>query len=381
MKAAILTAALAGLAFGQARYPGTLDPVPAIVDESWGTFLFKPDPARPGVAWAGTMPEVGVRVAVVEPAEGPATLEADADRDGRFSAMVPFEPAAGRSGVRSACFETAIPGKSFARVPACVRIGNRAKTVHPDGARTLDLGVFPWVTATVQVGARRVQVGYEYDLRKDRVLPSDGWLGMHEARDGPVEFRGHSPEVDCSDRERVVFRVGDVYLSTESVDLKSRRVVLRSHPAADYIRVELTPGTAMPDLAFDDLAGKAGSLSEYRGRYLLIDVWSPGCGPCLGEFGLLKAALARFEARGFAILGLLGEAEAGSARRVEAENRLTWRTAASPAAVRFAKKRLRVASWPTHVLLDPQGRIVSADPAELRGEGLSITLDRLLPVR
>ena len=384
MKALRLALAILSLApvAAQSLYTGALDPKLSIVSYSWGTFLFHPATAAqlralPGDshpennAWSGIVPEFAVPVIIAEP-----TLYADVARDGKFATAVPLEPDLKERTTSSACFDVPLESRNFSTAPVCVRL--RAGTSHRDGSRSVDLAVFPWVTGTVAIGPRRIQIGYEYDRRHDSVDPLEGWLGLREAREGAVDFRDHSPEVAYAEKETVVFRAGDLYLSTESADLARRRVVLRTHPAHDYIRVELVPGATLPSLHFTDLNGRAGSLRAYRGKYLLIDVWTPTCAPCLAEFDLLKDTLARFGGGKFALLGLLGEAGQADARRVEREHGLTWPTAASPRSVDYAFKRLRIASWPTHILLDPQGRIVSAAADDLRGEALVRTLERLL---
>ena len=36
-----------------------------------------------------------------------------------------------------------------------------------------------------------------------------------------------------------------------------------------------------PDLNFTDSAGKAQKLSQFRGKYVIIDLWATWCQPCL----------------------------------------------------------------------------------------------------
>ena len=36
-----------------------------------------------------------------------------------------------------------------------------------------------------------------------------------------------------------------------------------------------------PDLSFTDHAGKAQKLSQFRGKYVIIDLWATWCQPCL----------------------------------------------------------------------------------------------------
>jgi cytochrome c biogenesis protein CcmG/thiol:disulfide interchange protein DsbE len=58
------------------------------------------------------------------------------------------------------------------------------------------------------------------------------------------------------------------------------------------------PVTELPKLA----GGGAGSLTDYRGRWVLVNVWASWCGPCRGE----SPALERFSERNRSALTVLG---------------------------------------------------------------------------
>lgn len=47
-------------------------------------------------------------------------------------------------------------------------------------------------------------------------------------------------------------------------------------------------GDEMADANFFDINGNTKSLSDYSGKYMLLDFWSSGCGPCLMAFPEMK---------------------------------------------------------------------------------------------
>ena len=160
-------------------------------------------------------------------------------------------------------------------------------------------------------------------------------------------------------------------------------VVLRSHPASEYQRIELQIGAEVPDFAFTDFDGKARKLSEFRGKYVLLDFWGSWCGPCVADIPHLKEAYEKYRSRRFEIIGMDEDKELEKVKKFVAEKGMTWPQATTESIGELAKKRFRVTAYPTLVLLDPNGKIVSLsrkDQMPLRGEKLLETLDKVLPM-
>mgnify|MGYP003057865721 CR=1 FL=1 len=52
-------------------------------------------------------------------------------------------------------------------------------------------------------------------------------------------------------------------------------------------------GDEMADGDLYDLDGNVRHLSEFKGKYILLDFWSQGCGPCLQSLPELEEASVR----------------------------------------------------------------------------------------
>lgn len=63
------------------------------------------------------------------------------------------------------------------------------------------------------------------------------------------------------------------------------------------------PPTPASALRFTDLAGKPRDLSEWRGRWVLVNFWATWCAPCLSEIPLLMDAQEAYADRGLQIVG------------------------------------------------------------------------------
>lgn len=75
----------------------------------------------------------------------------------------------------------------------------------------------------------------------------------------------------------------DDFISTAGTDsLKTELTKLRE------MKENLSPGNAAPAFSCQDTEGKIRTLSEFRGKYVYIDVWATWCKPCLYEAPFLS---------------------------------------------------------------------------------------------
>jgi thiol-disulfide isomerase/thioredoxin len=59
-----------------------------------------------------------------------------------------------------------------------------------------------------------------------------------------------------------------------------------------------------PEFTVKDLEGHDVSLSEYKGKVVLVNFWATWCGPCLTEIPWLIELQQKYASRGFVILGV-----------------------------------------------------------------------------
>lgn len=67
-------------------------------------------------------------------------------------------------------------------------------------------------------------------------------------------------------------------------ETRGRDVNASASPPAVLDKMQLTEGApAAPAVTFYDAEGKALSLNDFRGRYVLVNLWATWCGPCINE--------------------------------------------------------------------------------------------------
>ncbi len=91
-------------------------------------------------------------------------------------------------------------------------------------------------------------------------------------------------------------------------------------------------GVGRPAPAFfgQTLDGETLTLSDFRGRPVIVNFWGPSCVPCRDEFKLFIDALKRHEADGLALVGILMFDPPAPARDFIAATGATWPTIDDP---------------------------------------------------
>jgi len=347
-----------------------------------------PEPVTQGAeVFEGTLwgPFRGTAVALVTPPGGVPYAYVDRNGNTALEAneRVTFQASAERPGMEATTrMRLPIECGSFQEMPVDLMLMG----LSPAGDRTRRALAHSaaWIIGgTVPIDGRQVRVGYSYSCDTGAVDPRNGFIGLDENGDGQIDWSGRSMENARADDETIVFRVGDRYVSTSSVDVESGRIIIRSLPASDYERIDWAVGGQVPDFVYTDFEGERHRLSDLGAQYVLLDFWFATCGPCIAEIPTLKQARDEFGSRGFEILSLTrdDEPEMDAARGVVAKHSLDWPQGAGETVRHLVNHRFRVVGYPSHILLGPDRRILSAGgegEEPLRGDALLETLAKLL---
>jgi peroxiredoxin len=65
-----------------------------------------------------------------------------------------------------------------------------------------------------------------------------------------------------------------------------------------------TVGTAAEDFRLVDLDGKSQSLSQYRGKVVLVNFWATWCKPCTTEMPAMQTTYDKLRENGFVVLAI-----------------------------------------------------------------------------
>lgn len=130
-------------------------------------------------------------------------------------------------------------------------------------------------------------------------------------------------------------------------------------------------GTIAADFSAPDINGQPLKLSDFKGKYVLIDFWASWCLPCRKGNPHLKKLYAAYKDKGLEIIGVSDDDRKPDAwkKAVEQDGISMWKHVlrgldmeklrAGIYNERDISKKYGIYSLPTKILIDPQGKVIA----------------------
>jgi peroxiredoxin len=110
------------------------------------------------------------------------------------------------------------------------------------------------------------------------------------------------------------------------------------------------------DFTLTDLHGKTWTLSQLRGKVVLVNFWATWCPPCRKEMPDLEALYNRFKGQGLVILAISDE-ELGKVAPFIAERKITYPVMLDPE--RKVNEMFQVEGIPKSFVYNREGKLVA----------------------
>lgn len=135
-------------------------------------------------------------------------------------------------------------------------------------------------------------------------------------------------------------------------------------------------GKVAPEFSLPDTASVSVSLSQFRGKFVLIDFWAAWCPPCRKENPNVVRAFEEYKDKGFTVLGISLDRDKSQWMKAIHDDNLAWTHLSD---LKYWDSEIPalygVRGIPANVLLDPDGVIIATN---ITGEALHTKLKEII---
>ncbi len=115
------------------------------------------------------------------------------------------------------------------------------------------------------------------------------------------------------------------------------------------------PGKSVGNFSLNDIENKTIKLSDYKGKYVLLNAWATWCPPCRAEMPALNAFYQEHKEKGFEILAINAGETRDEAAHFANSYSLGFKVLLDTDGQVITG--LGITAFPTSILLDPEGKV------------------------
>jgi len=306
------------------------------------------------------------------------------DHNGKFEIEVEVdEPGFYRINVYGQQFSTLVLNKDNLKVEASGQGGNDIKVTGSrdmDYLAEVDEYMAGFASRITEFNQQYMKVRQAGDAEKLNELTDEGMALDYEKTSGlkkmAMNFDKSLVSLMIVD---YIQNKTDEYYFLDSLSQKLNKEIPNSSAVQlfatnlEYFRPVVGIGDVAPNITLPTPGGEDASLTDLRGKYVLLDFWAGWCKPCRRENPNVVAMYNKYNAQGFEVFSVSLDRSRNMWVDAIAKDGLRWPTHVSDlqhfrsaAAIQY-----KVNAIPFALLLDPEGRVIGKN---LRGRMLQAKL-------
>ena len=138
----------------------------------------------------------------------------------------------------------------------------------------------------------------------------------------------------------------------------------------------LSVGHKAPDFTINGIDGKTVKLSDYKGKYVMVDFWASWCVPCRQENPNVLKQYNAFHSKGFNVLGVSLDKDKAAWQKAVNDDKLAWTQTSDLQSFQGTAEQLyHIEAIPSNFIIDPQGNIAAKN---IRGADLEAFLNKTI---
>lgn len=206
----------------------------------------------------------------------------------------------------------------------------------------------------------RVNIGMEQDAQRQDSLKQVLKATEQLQRTKEMNFIRRYPKSPIS--QRIASYLAPSMAAAEALDmLKMLSEEIQQSDEMQQVKkraeqlAKVEAGAEAPNFTLPTENGSTLSLSDYKGKYVLIDFWASWCGPCRASFPAIAKLHDQYAGK-LTIIGVSLDRGEAAWRKALDEEKCTWSQAWDQKGV--AAKTYAVSAIPLLVLVGPDGKII-----------------------
>lgn len=135
-----------------------------------------------------------------------------------------------------------------------------------------------------------------------------------------------------------------------------------------------SPGNIAPDFKLKDIEDKTHQLSDYKGKVVMIHLWTDWCNSCRAEFPRIQEYYAELKSDDFELLAINVGQPVSTSKEFQQSFGISFPMLSDPQ--KIMKDIYKVEAFPTNYFIGPDGKIIRRMIGWLHKKQVQVIIDQ-----